>query len=218
MIDQESLTEWSRHALTQDIRVLQGYRFAQTEREHIAKLLEHMKPEHGSVWLDIGCGFGEPAKLMSELRPDLTFCLINNNKFQLEQVPEGQARWYADMHALPFEDETADGAMFLYSLCHADDPIQAIREARRVVKPGGRLFVFDYMTNRRDHLNCPVLASQFFSFKAWQRMCRSVGWQIDSYVVPPGDDALFRMVMDNDVLYDHIFGELTPIVWWASRR
>jgi ubiquinone/menaquinone biosynthesis C-methylase UbiE len=220
MIDQYLLTEQSRKALADDLRVLQGYRLGMTDREHIERLLNYMDPPKNSLWLDIGCGFGEPARLMREVRPDLDFYLVNNNEFQLDHAPEDLHKWYADMHALPFRDEIADGAMFLFSLCHADDAIMALAEARRVVKPGGKLFVFDYIrTKGDDFMSWHHLAARFFGLNALHHMCRFVGFQFGGCIAPEGSDAVFRSVFEGDQeLYERIFDDLTPVVWWATRR
>ena len=49
----------------------------------------------------------------------------------------------ADMEALPFEAEAFDGAMFVAALHHVPDPLPALREAWRVLSPGGQLFVYE---------------------------------------------------------------------------
>jgi ubiquinone/menaquinone biosynthesis C-methylase UbiE len=41
--------------------------------------------------------------------------------------------------ALPFEDRSFDTVVCTYTLCSVQDPIRSLQEARRVLKPGGRL-------------------------------------------------------------------------------
>jgi ArsR family transcriptional regulator len=45
----------------------------------------------------------------------------------------------ADMHALPLEDARFDAALLMHALSYAHDPAAVLREAARVLRPGGRL-------------------------------------------------------------------------------
>jgi ubiquinone/menaquinone biosynthesis C-methylase UbiE len=49
----------------------------------------------------------------------------------------------ADGRALPFEDATFDGVVLATTLCHVPEPERALAEARRVLRPGGYLLVYD---------------------------------------------------------------------------
>lgn len=48
----------------------------------------------------------------------------------------------ADVTNLPFEDQSFDFITALDVIEHLDDDVQALREWRRVLKPGGRVFIF----------------------------------------------------------------------------
>lgn len=61
----------------------------------------------------------------------------------------------ADYLATPFPDRTFDVAWAMESLCHAADKAAFYREMARLLKPGGRLVVAEYMRVSR-HLPAPI--------------------------------------------------------------
>ena len=218
MIDPERLTAASRALYARNLRVLQGFRLAETDRTHIAALLRLMAPRSHGVWVDIGCGFGEPARIMRELRPDLSFWLVNNNTYQLSMAPDDMPQFCFDMHEMKFEDAMFDGAMMLYSLCHADDFVQVLREAARVTKPGGQLFVFDYARFAGDdRLAVEHLAARFPPYDWLRGLAAAGGWRMDHAVLPTGDDTVFRSLFEDQNLYESIFDGARPVIWWATK-
>jgi len=216
-IPQDMLTEMSQEGLRRGIKILQGYRLAPTDAAHVDALLAFMAPPHGTTWADIGCGFGEVARLMYRRRPDLRFVLVNNNAFQLSHAPEAFPVVLADMHDIPLDDASVDGCMFLYSLCHADH-VRALGEAARITRPGGSLFVFDYDRAGGDN---DLMRSRLYA-EAWPlwrtRMhAAAAGWKITDVDMPEGDDTLFRELFETAEEYDGIFAHLEPVLWKAVR-
>ncbi len=54
-----------------------------------------------------------------------------------------------DAQALEFADESFDTVVFTLSLCSIPDDRKALREARRVLRPGGRLLLLEHVASPR---------------------------------------------------------------------
>lgn len=202
-------------------RILQSLRFGDTDEAHVRALLDAMQPAPFTHWLDVGCGYGEVAHMMKLMRHDLAFTLVNSNAAQLRQAPAGFPHVLGDMEALPLTDAAYDGAMYLYSLCHATDPLLALREAARVVRPGGTLFVFDHARLRGDNTEARQrLFSSFYPAEALQELALRVGWRTVSLTHPVGQEApiMREMVPDEAEMWDRVFGDLIPMLWRCERR
>jgi ArsR family transcriptional regulator len=58
----------------------------------------------------------------------------------------------ADLYALPLDDGAADVAILHHVLHFAQQPGAAVREAARVLAPGGRLLIADFASHDREEL------------------------------------------------------------------
>ena len=219
MIPPAALAEVSRIGLQRGLRVLQGYRLGDTDETHVARLLDYMAPAPFTTWVDIGCGFGEVARLMHRQRHDLAFVLVNNSYYQLARVP-GDMMWlHADMHDLPIETGTMDGCMFLYSLCHADDISEALAEAARVTRPGGELLVYDYERLGGDNrLMQERLCAQALPPGELGAIAAAAGWTVTLWDRPSGSDAVWRGLFADPAEYERLFADLRPVLWKAVRE
>lgn len=202
------------------LRLLQGHRLGASDYRHTMSLLDRMAPEQGEQILDVGCGFGEPARLMAAARPDLRFTLLNVSAVQLRYAPKAMPRVGADAHKLPFPAASFDRVMFLYSLCHMR-PLQAFMEAARVTRPGGGLFIYDYERLRGDNgLMRQQLMAEAHPWWTLDSWLRGADWEVVGHEAPEGDDYLFRALfaLEGNPHYDRIFGELRPMIVQARRR
>jgi ubiquinone/menaquinone biosynthesis C-methylase UbiE len=59
---------------------------------------------------------------------------------RLKPFPNVEVR-QGDMHALPFPDQSFDLVVLMHALTYASKPAQAVAEAARVLKRGGRLLL-----------------------------------------------------------------------------
>jgi SAM-dependent methyltransferase len=83
--------------------------------------------------LDVGGGNGRLARLLPAL--SIRCLLLDLSPVMLDLAPRPKAR--ADGARLPAADASVDAVAALYTLYHYDDPLVPIREARRVLRPGG---------------------------------------------------------------------------------
>jgi SAM-dependent methyltransferase len=99
--------------------------------------------QHGSSpVIDFGSGHGRLGDLLGA---DVPYLGIDRSPCQISRSTQPAA--LADATQLPIRDESAGAVAALWMLYHLREPVQAIREAHRVLRPGG-LFVAS--TSRRD--------------------------------------------------------------------
>ena len=127
--------------------VLRSHR-SRTAENSAGYLLPHLRP--GSTLLDVGSGPGT-------ITADLTERVAPGRVTALEATEEALALTAAelagrgveadlvtgDAHDLPFPDDTFDVVHAHQVLQHLADPVTALRELRRVCRPGGLVAVRD---------------------------------------------------------------------------
>jgi len=137
-----------------------------------ARVLDLAGPQPGATVADVGCGNGaylaelarrrfagrvvgvdlSPGMLVAarrNVRQARTAASAASADASTPRAADGAALLVADAAALPLPDGAADLTLAMHMLYHVPDPAAAVRELRRVTRPGGRVMV---VLNSADHL------------------------------------------------------------------
>jgi SAM-dependent methyltransferase len=128
------------------------YAYQQPPVDLIGRVLELAATTGAEVVADIGCGNG---LYLAELArrghagpvvgADMSTGMLHAARHRTRQA----TLLAADANALPIRDAAADLTLAMHMLYHVREPDRAVRELRRITRPGGRLIVG---LNGHDHL------------------------------------------------------------------
>ncbi len=96
-------------------------------------------------------------------------------RFENVEVREG------DMHALPFDDASFDLVVLMHALTYSSNPLKAVAEAARVLRPGGRLLLSSLA--RHEHQAAVQAYSHLnlgFTDKELRRFAEKAGMQVSN--------------------------------------
>jgi SAM-dependent methyltransferase len=113
--------------------------------------------------LELGCGRGYNLARLAACWPRARLAGVDITPTHLAQArasdAAGRAGWLrADFHDLPLDTHSVDLVFEIESVCHATDPARVLAEARRVLRPGGRLVCLDgFETAHASYRGHPVV-------------------------------------------------------------
>ncbi|MGB3676736.1 MAG: demethylmenaquinone methyltransferase [Candidatus Nanopelagicales bacterium] len=135
----------ARYDLTNDVLA-----FGQTASWRRATV-RALEPNPGDKILDLAAGTGSSTKPFDELGAFAIPC-----DFSIGMLTEGRKRLpnlpfvAGDAMALPFADATFDAVTISFGLRNVVDTEGALREMRRVTRPGGRLVICEFSQPSND--------------------------------------------------------------------
>ena len=130
--------------------------FARAQEAMSVHLCDRAGIRDGQAVLDAGCGFGGTLDSLNERLEQMTLRGINIDERQLERARQqviarpGNSVSFVlgDACRLPFADASFDHVLAVECIMHFPDRLRFLEEARRVLRPGGRLTVSDF---------CPIV-------------------------------------------------------------
>ncbi len=105
-------------------------------------VIQRLGSDPGQI-LDLGCGTGELMVKLAHVEPpplgmDVSFEMLAKGH---EKPRLGGRLAVADGHYLPLADQSVDVITCLISFQYYLEPLRALADMRRVLKPGGRLYL-----------------------------------------------------------------------------
>jgi len=154
----------------------------------LSRQLSKLVPQNATL-LDVGCGDGLLAKLMGQLRPDISIegidVLVRTGTHIPVHAFDGQR--------IDFPDRSFDAVMFVDVLHHTDDPQVLIREAMRVARQciiikdhtqngilaGKTLAFMDWVSNARHGVALPY---NYWPRRRWDDVFQQRGLKVEQWV------------------------------------
>jgi ubiquinone/menaquinone biosynthesis C-methylase UbiE len=145
-----------------------------------SRALLSLVPRHWTV-ADLGCGTGNVSELLAPCVARVV--AVDQSEPMLEAARKRLAAFRnveflrGELERLPLADASVDAAASLLVLHHVADPAAALREMRRIVRPGGLALVVDMTEHHRDEYRHTMGHKHLgFSAKALERLFLDTGF------------------------------------------
>jgi demethylmenaquinone methyltransferase/2-methoxy-6-polyprenyl-1,4-benzoquinol methylase len=151
------------------------------------RLVRQIRPRPGQKFLDVAGGTGDIAFRILKKAPgaEVTVCDINPHMLEVGRDRAADRGWLNEFEwvtgnaeSLPFPDNSFDVYTIAFGLRNVTHIDTALKEAARVLKPGGRFFCMEF-----SHVESAILSKAYdaWSFHVIPRIGKVVTNDADSY-------------------------------------
>jgi len=140
MTPDNAIAEEYRSLTPLQTRILTHQRYSEGASDVDLDVLRSLDLDPASALLDVGSGTGEFQRRLRAEGHTGRLCVLDMSQAAVDAAGavQGIEGFLGDAQALPFPDAAFDAVTARHMLYHVPDPVLAIREARRVLRPGGR--------------------------------------------------------------------------------
>lgn len=139
--------------------------------DHVA-LIRDGVDGRGGRWADLGAGEGAFTLALADiLGPDARIVAVDKDRGALRALV-GRAETRVGDFTKPLDLHDLDGVVMANSLHYVRDKQRVLESVRAMLRPGGRLIIVEYGTNRGN-----TWVPYPFTYKQWEKLAERAGFK-----------------------------------------
>lgn len=136
-------------------------------------------PKKEGIMLDVACGLGATSRYLTNYYPAENIIGINISDDQIRHCAEklpGARFEVMRAEDLAFEDESIDNIICIEAAFHFETRLDFLKEAHRVLKPGGRILLSDIFADINHPLQSPT--NRVGSIDEYRQVYQAAGFEV----------------------------------------